>query len=691
MKKLNAIRKIRSLEFPPWTIMVAILGICVAAYGLLISRLGFYWDDWEIILVIQQYDLSEFWAYFSGHRPLAGWTYLVFAPILGTSPIYWQIFTLLLRYLSVLAMWVMFASLWPKRKREITLSAILFAVYPIFIQQPIAVSYHQHWLAFLLYFLSMIGMIYSIKKKAYYWVFTLLSVAAIPLHATILEYFLGVELLRPLVLWFLLGKEKNGWWNRFKATLKYWIPYGIVLGSFVAWRLYYASQSVLDDPNRPELLFQLISTPLNTLLHLFRMALGDSIFILLFSWTKTLRQEFLQFSSFSALLFWGTAILTVVGLVFYLLRLKFTDQEANVSDENESEWFRQAMVLSILSIILGTLPIWVTGRQVYLETLNSDRFAMVSMFGASLFWVTLLSWLSDKWKRKVIVFSIFVVLAVNLQLNTANDYRWSWTLQERTYWELYWRAPWIEPQTAIVTDGYLFPYVFPTFSLNVLYSQPQDSRQLSYWAYLVREVDYELDSWKRNEPLNANHREFTFTGFGRDMILLQKSGFSNCLWILKPDDENTPYLSDQTRRVLPLSNLSRISPTPGSATYPDANIFGEEPEKGWCYFYQKAELALQMKDWSEIVRLGEQAIESGYSPTIQGSNSPHEWLPFIEGYANFRGWEQAKEITIASFYDDENYRSTLCDLWKKISLETETDTEQKIALDEVFSVLECSR
>lgn len=688
MKKLNAIRKIMSLEFPPWTIIVAILGVCVVAYGLLISQLGFYWDDWEIILVIQQYDLSEFWAYFSGHRPLAGWTYLVFAPFLGTSPVRWQIFTLLLRFLSVVAMWLMFTSLWPKRKREITLSAILFAVYPIFIQQPIAVSYHQHWLAFLLYFLSMIGMIYSIKKRKYYWVFTVLSMAAIPLHATILEYFLGVELLRPVVLWFLLGKEKSGWWNRFKAMLKYWIPYVIVLGGFIAWRLVYTSQPV-DDPNRPELLLQLISTPLNTLIHLFRMALGDSIFILLYSWNKTLKQEFLQFSSFSSLLFWGITVLTVVGLIFYLSRLKFVDQEANEFEENESEWFKQAMVLSILSMLLGTLPIWVTDRQVYLEAPNSDRFAMVSMFGASLFWVVLLSWLSDNWKRKVIVFSILVGLAVNLHLNTANDYRWSWTLQNRTYWELYWRAPWIEPQTAIVTDGYLFPYVFPTFSVNVLYSQPQDSRQLPYWAYMARDVDYDLHSWKRNEPIKANHREFEFTGFGGDMILLQKSDYSNCLWILKPDDENTPYLSDSIRRVLPLSNLSRISPIPQSETYPDASIIGEEPEKGWCYYYQKAELARQMKDWSEIVKLGEQAIKLGYSPTIQGSNSPHEWSPFIEGYANFGDWEQAKEITIASFYDDENYRSKLCDLWKKLSLETETDNEQKNTLGEVFSVLEC--
>jgi hypothetical protein len=207
---------------------------------------------------------------------------------------------------------------------------------------------------------------------------------------------------------------------------------------------------------------------------------------------------------------------------------------------------------------------------------------------------------------------------------------------------------------------------------------------------MAREVDHELDSWKRDESLSASHREFSFTGFGRDMILLQKSSFSNCLWVLKPDDEDSPYLADPIRRVVPLSNLSRISPIPQSESYPDENIFGEEPEKGWCYFYQKAELASQMEDWTEIVELGEQVVELGFSPATQGSNSPHEWLPFIEGYANMGEWEQAVEITIASFKDDENYRSKLCDLWKKLSSEIETDNEQENTSEEVFSVLECS-
>ena len=56
-------------------------------------------------------------------------------------------------------------------------------------------------------------------------------------------------------------------------------------------------------------------------------------------------------------------------------------------------------------------------------------------------------------------------------------------------------------------------------------------------------------------------------------------------------------------------------------------IFGQEPEHGWCYFFQKADLASQFGDWEQIVDIGDKAIGLGLKP-----KNKDEWLLFIDAY-----------------------------------------------------------
>ena len=85
---------------------------------------------------------------------MAAWTYILTTPFLGTAPINWHVFTLLLRWLAVLGMWWALRGLWPNKTRQVTWMALLFAVYPVFFQQPIAVAYSQHFITYALFFLS---------------------------------------------------------------------------------------------------------------------------------------------------------------------------------------------------------------------------------------------------------------------------------------------------------------------------------------------------------------------------------------------------------------------------------------------------------------------------------------------------------------------------------------------------------
>jgi hypothetical protein len=73
-----------------------------------------------------------------------------------------------------------------------------------------------------------------------------------------------------------------------------------------------------------------------------------------------------------------------------------------------------------------------------------------------------------------------------------------------------------------------------------------------------------------------------------------------------------------TDLIVRSSNFTAALPT---------SIFGSEPQHDWCYYYQKADLARQFKDWHQIGELGDEARAKGLSPADKS-----EWLLFITAY-----------------------------------------------------------
>jgi hypothetical protein len=65
-----------------------------------------------------------------------------------------------------------------------------------------------------------------------------------------------------------------------------------------------------------------------------------------------------------------------------------------------------------------------------------------------------------------------------------------------------------------------------------------------------------------------------------------------------------------------------------SSHTPSAIVFGPEPGHGWCYYYQKADLASQRGDWNQVMQLAEEAVSMNLNPSDQ-----IEWMPFLQAYA----------------------------------------------------------
>jgi len=664
---------------------IVLLLIHIITYGLLIPKLGFYWDDWETILITRLYPLSEFWNYFAGTRPLAAWTHILFGALLGVKPAGWHILTLILRWLTAVACWWSLTTLWPTKKWQITAAISIFSVYPLFIQQPIAVAYHQHWLAFALYFFSIGLMLKAHRRGRKGLPLHLLGMLTAFSHLSILEYFAGLELLRPLLLW-INSDQNEPVKKRLKGTLLNWLSYLVILTLFLAWRMIY-SLTVESDTNRPELLLSFFQSPINSIINLFELVLGDVITTLVSVWNKTLLPSVIDLRS---PFYIATLVVALITILLIFLFLKSYSDGIEHSDNEGNNWKSQTLLISIMGILLGFAPIWAMGRQISLGSQFTDRYGLAVMPWAALLIVVIIDWFcSTKMKRALLV-GLLVGVACGYQIQNTSTFRWSWVQQQRVYWQLFWRAPAVVDHTAFLSDNDLFQYVRPVYSINLLYPTNSNSGDLSYSFYLLREISEMLPNLGDGYPLESSHRNFKFNGNTIDSVtIFFEPSAGNCLWLLSEKDINDPFLSDTEKQAAAFSNLSRILPGPLNNQYPPRDIFGSEPSHGWCYYYQKADLARQFEEWEVVVDYGEVALAEGYYPNRPGSNAPHEWQPFIEAYGMTGQWDRAFELTHASLKRDKRYNQSFCELWKDIIEKNPQEDQILPGLDEMLTSMNC--
>lgn len=679
-----------NIRLPGWTVPVALLIISILSFGLLIPSLGFYWDDWPSLVITRLQGAQGFQQFFNLDRPTTHISYVLLMPLLGADPVGWQVFSLVLRWLSAVLLWWLVRLLWPDTNEIATWAAILFAVHPVFRQQPIALTYHQLWLQSAFYMLSLAGMIAAIRQPSRRIIWTAAGLTGLAANFLISEYFLGIEFLRPVILWLAVQGMSQTWRRRLKATLINWLPYLAVLLVYLSWRFIFMDLPG-PDRNAPILLSGFLAAPIKTLLELAQMAIQDSLYILVTSWYATLQPQLFdlqqRFNLFSLVTGLGAAL--ACGIYLFTLR---RDQGTANQDSALAKAAMQVLGLGLLIAAVAPLPGWVTGRQVIVGAW-SDRLAVPAIFGASLALAGCIAWLARRHAQQILLISLLAGLAVGYNLRVANDYRWARIQQNRFFWQLYWRAPAIEPNTAIMAAAEVLPKtgLYSTAAgINIIYAQPSPSGQMPYWFYsLSREFGHRLPELVGGLNLETAFRHFTFQGQSSQSLIVHfQPSDADCLRILTPQDAVDPALPDVVVQALPIIDLSRIHAGPNHNNAPEETIFGAEPEHGWCYLFQKADLARQTGDWAQVITLGDQAREMGYNMQNSQSNTPQEWIPFIEGYARVGRWQEAMEITRAALEVEPKMSARACDLWRDIRT-AQPQADAQAAVQELISTLSC--
>ena len=180
-----------------------LLGFALVTYGVFIFKQGFYWDDWPPILLSHIADKHKVWEYFIYDRPFQSWTYYFLFPVSKVSTLCLQFSAIFFRWLSALLLYLTFIRFFPQNKNLLRWAAVLFVVFPGFSNQYSSVSFGSHFIIYSVFAASLFTMVLGLQEKRFSWLFLPLSYILTAIHLFSMEYFVGLEVLRLAVIFFL--------------------------------------------------------------------------------------------------------------------------------------------------------------------------------------------------------------------------------------------------------------------------------------------------------------------------------------------------------------------------------------------------------------------------------------------------------------------------------------------------------
>lgn len=657
-----------------YSVPLALLLLSLLNFGPLISSLGLYWDDWPSLWFLHNWGPTSFVQGFSIDRPLQGWLFILTTSLVGQSMLAWQVFGILTRWLSTLAFGWMLSCLWPEQKTRHLWMMILFLIYPGFLQQYIPFTYSHMFIIQAATFISLGLMVWALRHPTKYWPATLGSAAIAAASMIALEYFFGLELLRPVFLWIVWSQvsashtPRPGLVAAMKNTLRYWLPYMVANAGFLAYRLSHKT------PRAEITIFQnLASDPQSTMIHLAQSILQDLFEVNALAWAKA--ASFLNLTGVkTSVILVYISILLATGVLTIIYLLKLPIQPAS-NTQSRGAAYRSALLLCLLglyALLSAGWPFWPTDLHIELR-FPWDRFTLAMMPGTAILSVGLLELLRPRW-IKVIIIGIAAALAAGAQFNYALQYRLEWIVQKDFFNQWVWRAPGIQPGALLLTSNIPFTALTDntiTAPINWIYAPENTNRAMSYLVYDVdARLGNRLPALKPGLPIQQDYRVTHFTG-STSQVLVFFYDPPRCLKVIDPAiDANLPNKPNSLILAFPLSNPGLIQAQPSLPARLPEQAFGPSaaPQNAsdlpWCYYYEQADLARQFNDWQKVTALAEQAQVNNRLTTLNRENA-YELLTFIEGYARTGQAELAWQISLQAYKLNEKVQPMICETWQR--------------------------
>jgi len=614
----------------PLLILVAVL-----TYLPLIHKIGYNHDDWYLMYIAGAYGPGSFWQIFSVDRP---WRALVMVPaylLFGADPLYYGLSAFVFRLIAALALLRVLQMLWPRQKTFTTMAALLFVIYPGFLSQINPIDYQSHIVGLAAALLSIACTLQAVLSDKR-WMKVLFHGLSLPLgwlYLGQMEWYIGFEFLRWLVVLVWFSRENGSYVQKGIRTLLAAFPSLLVPGVFLFWRifLFHSERGATDV----DLQFEQVKLyPIQTVYHWIVQVIQDLFDVLLNAWTIPLSQLLPYVQA------WGVFI----ALVSIALALVFSLKQHEDNAQNGSShdpFFAELFWLGLLSAAAGLLPIAMVNREVVYPSYS--RYTLVSSVGGALLIVAVLSRIRGRVLRNGILAGLIFIGVLTHHANSVKAAQET-TIVQNFWWQVSWRAPQLAPRTTII-GAYPLGGVEEDYFLwgpaNLIYypeAPTQDGMGTAlYAAVLNRDTVVKVLSRERQEFDNRKNI-ITYKNY-RNILVLTQPTLDSCVHVINGlQPEFSSRDSDSIRVIGPYSEIEHILVDETPRT-PPTLVFGLEPDHGWCYYYQKADLARQRGDWDAVLSVGEEAFAGGLTP-----GDSIEWIPFLQAYARAGDLERLKEI-----------------------------------------------
>ncbi|PKN92103.1 MAG: hypothetical protein CVU44_15825 [Chloroflexi bacterium HGW-Chloroflexi-6] len=626
----------------------------LVTYGSSIPKLGFYHDDWYLLWSGMARGAESIITLFSSDRPFMGVVYSLVYRLLGESYLNWHLYALLWRFIGGIAFFWILRLIWPEHKYMTTLMAILFVIYPGFLSQPNANTKQNHLFGFGTALLSIAFMLQTLKSNSRQWklTFGILSFILAVNYLFIYEYMIGLEGMRLVLLGYALFQQGfRQIRSLLKEILKKWWPYPLAMAGFLYWRLF-----IFDSSRKATDAGRLVSDYVGNLrsmsLRLIIETVKDTLDTSIFAWFVQPYQLFANalYSNLASALLIASIVIGFVLIYSFLFKKWW---EIDETEEKASLLVKDFLLLGTLIVICAVLPVVVSGREVDLGD-SYKSYGLHPIGGVVMIVAGIVLMLRPNFRKLILIGLIGI--SVSTQALNANYWQRLWEYQRQTWWQLTWRAPDLQDDTVVMAylpEGYRIQQDYETWGpVNLIYrpvlaeAPALQARVLnSDTAYdvLKRTVDKRFD---RDVKVDADYN---------NLLLISFPTTASCIHVI---DGTLPIYSESesllTQQVGAYSHIDRII-TSGASPIPPYQIFGSEPKRGWCYYFQKASLARQTGNWEEIVKLYEEASSLGFDPVDRS-----EFFPFIEAFINLGRYKEARALYIRGIKDRVKMRMPLC-------------------------------
>ncbi len=492
-----------------------------------------------------------------------------------------------------------------------------------------------------------------------------------------LEYFFMLDLLRPVLIFIVLGSAAGGWRKKLWRTVRLWAPYLVVFAGAAVWRAFLFPYT--QENYKLLFLEQLKSQPFPALVGLIGKVLNQLWISSGEAWGQALKYP----DSTNTLAAGGKVrFYILMGTLGVLLLVALLPKRSD-APVKRGGW--QAVLVGLAAMLLAGFPFWLTDVPFSLN-FAYDRFTLPFMLGVSLILAGILDLLPVWRPAKVLLLAAAVTLAAGGQVEAGSTYVRDWQVQQGLFQQLTWRVPGLPAGTVVFSNELA---IHPTDNsltapLNWIYAPGDPGESLPYlmnWP-TIRLGSEALPALAKGEPIRKDYLVSVFTGSTDQAISIYYNPPA-CLRLLDPADASDPTLPDLSKEMAALSIPALINS--GGSARPLPNILPAARPGTWCESYEKASLADQFGEWEQIYQIAAQAGD-----LVKQAISPTELFPFIEGLGHMSQWSEVDHLSRAAAPTaDSKLKQPVCSILGRLAASAPDAPAKSTVLNGLNQLLNC--